>query len=215
MLPRPIFSEEHHIFRDSVRRFIEKEITPHHDQWEKDGIVSRDVWLAAGEAGLLGCSVPEEYGGAGGDFLHTVVVGEELARAEATGPAFHLHSEIVMPYIFHYGTEEQKRDWLPRMIRGEVIGAIAMTEPHAGSDLQAIRTTALKDGNELVINGQKVFITNGIISDLVIVACKTDPEAGAKGTSLVLVERGRDGFERGRNLDKLGWKAQDTAELFF
>ncbi len=215
MLPRPLFSEEHDIFRESVRRFIEKEIEPYHDQWEKDGIVSREVWLKAGEAGLLGCSVPEEYGGAGGDFLHTVVVGEEMARAEATGPAFHLHSEIVMPYIFHYGTEEQKREWLPRMVRGEVIGAIAMTEPHAGSDLQAIRTTALKDGNEWLINGQKVFITNGTISDLIVVACKTDPTAGAKGTSLVLVEGDREGFERGRNLDKLGWKAQDTSELFF
>jgi len=210
-----MFSEDHNIFRESVRRFIAKEIEPFHDQWEKDGIVSRDVWLAAGEAGLLGCSIPEEYGGAGGDFLHTVVVGEELCRAEATGPAFHLHSEIVMPYILHYGTEEQKREWLPKMVTGEVIGAIAMTEPHAGSDLQAIKTTALKDGDDYVINGQKVFITNGTISDLVIVACKTDPTKGAKGTSLILVERGREGFERGQNLDKLGWKAQDTSELFF
>ncbi len=215
MLPRPIFSEDHEIFRSTVRRFIEAEITPYHDQWEKDGIVSREVWLKAGEAGLLGCSIPEEYGGAGGDFLDTVVVGEEMARAEATGPAFHLHSEIVIPYILHYGSDEQKEAWLPPMIRGEVIGAIAMTEPGAGSDLQAIRSTAVLDGNEYVLNGQKVFITNGQLADLVIVACKTDPEKGAKGMSLILCERGREGFERGQNLDKLGWKAQDTSELFF
>ena len=204
MFPRTIYSEEHEVFRQSVRRFCETEIAPHHDQWERDGVISRDAWLKAGERGLLCCSVAEEYGGPGGDFLMSAVVVEELARIGATGPAFPLHSEIVAPYIVHYGTEEQKREWLPRMARGEVLGAIAMSEPAAGSDLQGIQTTALRDGDDFVINGQKVFITNGQLADLVIVVAKTDPAAGGKGTSLILVERGRDGFERGRNLEKIG-----------
>ncbi|MBT6095988.1 MAG: acyl-CoA dehydrogenase [Rhodospirillaceae bacterium] len=215
MIPRIIFSEEHEIFRDSVRRFIEKEITPYHDQWEKDGQVSREVWLAAGTHGFLGCSVPEEYGGPGADFLYTTVLLEEMAINGVTGPGFHLHSEIVIPYILQYGTDEQKRAWLPKMVAGETIGAIAMTEPGAGSDLQGIKTTALRDGDDFVINGQKVFITNGQMADLVIVACKTDPTLGAKGISLIVVERGREGFDRGRNLEKVGWHAQDTSELFF
>ena len=215
MIERTIFNEEHGLFRDSVKRFIEKEIAPHHAQWEKDGQVSREVWLAAGERGFLGCSVPEEYGGPGADFLYTTVLLEEMAGAGYTGPGFHLHSEIVIPYILQYGTEEQKKTWLPKMVTGECIGAIAMTEPGAGSDLQGIKTQAVRDGNELVANGQKVFITNGQMADLVIVACKTDPTLGAKGISLVVVERGREGFERGRNLEKIGWHAQDTSELFF
>jgi acyl-CoA dehydrogenase len=215
MIPRTIFNEEHEIFRESVRRFIEKDITPYHDQWEKDGQVSREVWLAAGEQGFLGCSVPEEFGGPSADFLFTTVLLEEMAAGGVTGPGFHLHSEIVIPYILQYGTDEQKRSWLPKMVSGECIGAIAMTEPGAGSDLQGIKTQAIRDGDELVINGQKVFITNGILSDLVIVACKTDPTLGAKGISLVVVERGSEGFERGRNLEKIGWHAQDTSELFF
>jgi len=215
MIERTIFSEEHELFRDSVKRFVEKEIAPHHAQWEKDGQVSREVWLAAGEQGFLGCSVPEEYGGPGADFLYTTVLLEELAGAGFTGPGFHLHSEIVIPYILQYGTEEQKKSWLPKMVTGECIGAIAMTEPGAGSDLQGIKTQAVRDGNELVVNGQKVFITNGQMADLVIVACKTDPTLGAKGISLVVVERGREGFARGRNLEKIGWHAQDTSELFF
>jgi len=215
MIERTIFNEEHGLFRDSVKRFIEKEIAPHHAQWEKDGQVSREVWLAAGERGFLGCSVPEEYGGPGADFLYTTVLLEEMAGAGYTGPGFHLHSEIVIPYILQYGTEEQKKTWLPKMVTGECIGAIAMTEPGAGSDLQGIKTQAVRDGNELVVNGQKVFITNGQMADLVIVACKTDPTLGAKGISLVVVERGREGFERGRNLEKIGWHAQDTSELFF
>ena len=160
-------------------------------------------------------SVPEEYGGAGGDFLMTVIVAEELARVGATGPGFALHSEIVAPYILHYGSEDQKRDWLPKMATGEVIGAIAMTEPAAGSDLQRIRTTAKMDGNHYVLNGQKVFITNGYTADLVITAAKTDPDEGAKGISLILVPGATEGFERGRNLEKIGWHAQDTAELFY
>ena len=215
MIPRTIFSEEHQMFRDTVRRFVETEIVPHHAQWEKDGQVSREVWLKAGEAGLLCPSVPEEYGGAGGDFLMTVIVAEELARAGTTGPGFPLHSEIVAPYILHYGSEDQKRDWLPKMVTGEAIGAIAMTEPSAGSDLQRIRTTAKMEGNQYVLNGQKVFITNGYTADLVLTAAKTDPAEGARGISLILVPGTTEGFERGRNLEKIGWHAQDTAELFY
>ena len=214
-IPRTIFNEEHEVFRQSVRRFTEEEITPYHEQWERDGQVSREVWLKAGEQGFLCSSVPEEYGGAGADFLFSTILLEEMAYANATGPGFHLHSEIVAPYITHYGTEEQKRKWFPKMISGECITAIAMTEPGAGSDLQGIKTMAIKDGNEYVINGQKVFITNGQMADLVIVACKTNPTEGAKGMSLVIVERGDEGFERGRNLDKIGFHAQDTSELFF
>ncbi len=215
MVARTLFAEEHEIFRETVRRFVEKEIVPHHAKWEKDGQVSREVWHAAGAAGLLCCAVPEEYGGAGADFLYGAIVLEELSRAGTTGPGFHLHSDIVAPYILRYGSEEQKREWLPKMATGETIGAIAMTEPVAGSDLQGIKTRAIRDGNHLVVNGQKVFITNGQMADLVIVAAKTDPKEGARGMSLVLVERGREGFERGRNLEKIGWHAQDTSELFF
>ncbi len=215
MIPRTVYGEEHEIFRRSVRAFVEREIEPYHAEWEDAGEVPREVWLKAGAAGLLLCSVPEEYGGAGADFLFSAVVIEELARIGATGPGFGLHSEIVAPYILHYGSEEQKRTWLPRMARGEVIGAIAMTEPTAGSDLQAIRTTAIADGDDYVINGQKVFITNGYLADLVIVVTKTDPEMKAKGTSLILVEAERAGFDKGRKLNKIGFKAQDTAELFF
>jgi len=215
MIPRRLFGEEHEIFREATRRFVEKEIVPHHAQWEKDGVVSREVWRKAGEAGLLCCTIPEEYGGAGADFLYSVVVLEELARVGATGPAFHLHSEIVAPYILRYGSEEQKRRHLPRFVSGETIGAIAMSEPAAGSDLQGIKTAASRDGDSYVVSGQKIFITNGQLADVVIVACKTDPREGAKGVSLVLVERGREGFARGRNLDKIGYKAQDTSELFF
>ena len=215
MISRTVFSEEHGMFRDSVKRFIDKEIAPNYDQWEEDGQVSRESWLKAGEQGFLCCSVPEEYGGLGADFLYSAVFMEELAYANTTGGGYHLHSEIVAPYILQYGTEEQKQEWLPKMVSGEMIGAIAMTEPGAGSDLQGIKTQAVRDGNELVVSGQKVFITNGQLADLVIVACKTDPTEGAKGISLVVIERGDEGFERGRNLDKIGWHAQDTSELFF
>ena len=215
MAVRGLYREEHEIFRESVRRFVEKEIAPQHEAWEKAGAVSREAWLAAGEAGLLLCSVPEAYGGGGGDFLHSCIVIEELAKVGASGPGFPLHNEIVTPYILHYASEEQKRHWLPKMAKGEAIGAIAMTEPAAGSDLQGIRTTAIADGNHLVLNGQKVFITNGQMADLVIVVCKTDPAEGAKGVSLLLVEGDRAGFSRGRNLEKVGYKAQDTSELFF
>jgi len=215
MLQRPLFTSEHDLFREQVRRFIEREVVPHHARWEAEGIVPRSVWRAAGEAGLLCPAIPEAYGGGGGSRLHSAVLIEEVARAGVSGIGFGLHSDIVAPYILAYGSEEQKRRWLPPMARGEVIGAIAMTEPGAGSDLQAVRATALRDGEELVINGQKTFITNGQNADLVIVVAKTDPSAGAKGTSLVLVETDRAGFKRGRNLEKIGMKAQDTSELFF
>jgi acyl-CoA dehydrogenase len=215
MIPRTIFTEEHEIFRETVRRFVEKEVVPHHAQWEKDGVVSREVWLAAGEAGLLCCEISEEYGGPGGDFLFSSIVTEELGRVGASGPAFHLHSDIVAPYVAAYGSEEQKREWLPKMVSGEVISAVAMTEPSAGSDLQSMRTQAIRDGNHFVINGQKVFISNGQLADLVVLACKTDPNERARGISLMLVEGDREGFTRGRNLEKIGYKAQDTSELFF
>ncbi len=215
MIPRTVYSEEHEMFRASVRRFVENEIVPYHEAWERDGIVSRDVWRAAGENGLLCCDVPEQYGGPGGDFLHIGIVIEELARVEASGPAFHLHSGIVAPYILNYASEAQKKELLPGMCSGELIGAIAMSEPGAGSDLASIRTQAVRDGDDYVIDGQKTFISNGQISDLIVTACKTDPEAGAKGISLIVVRDGDDGFSRGRNLEKVGWKAQDTSELFY
>ncbi len=215
MLPRTLFSPEHELYRDQVRRFVEREIAPHHAEWEKEGIVPRSAWLAAGEAGLLLPAIPDEYGGGGGDRLHSTIVMEELARAGATGPGFGLHSDIVAPYILSYGTEEQKRRYLPRMAKGEVIGAIAMSEPGAGSDLQGVRTTAMPRGNGYVLNGQKTFITNGQNADVVIVVAKTDPTQGAKGITLFLVDGGLPGFSKGRNLEKLGLHAQDTSELFF
>jgi acyl-CoA dehydrogenase len=215
MIPRTLFAEEHEIFRRSVRRFVESEIAPHHAQWEREGVVSREAWLKAGAAGLLCTAIPEAYGGMGGDFRHSVVVLEELSRAGATGPGFNLHSDIIAPYILHYGTEAQKRRWLPPMARGEAIAAIAMTEPSGGSDLQSIRTTAVRQGDEFVINGQKVFISNGQLCDILVLAAKTGPGEGARGISLILVEATRPGFAKGRNLEKVGLKAQDTSELFF
>jgi acyl-CoA dehydrogenase len=215
MLQRSLFDEEHEIFRASVRRFLEQDVTPHHEAWEERGYVDRDVWLRAGELGFLCSSMPEEFGGVDADRRYSAIVMEEIARAGTTGLGFTLHSDIVAPYINRYGSHEQKAEWLPRMARGEVIGAIAMTEPGTGSDLQGVKTSAVRDGNELVINGSKTFITNGWHSDLVVVVTKTDPTAGAKGTSLVLVEAEREGFTKGRRLKKLGLKAQDTSELFF
>jgi acyl-CoA dehydrogenase len=215
MIPRTLFSEMHEQFRNQVRRFIASEITPHHAEWEKAGIVPRALWRKAGEAGLLCTEVPEDYGGGGGDFLFGAIMIEEMARAGTTGPTFYLHSDIVAPYLVRYGTEAQKRRWLPPMATGEVIVALGMSEPSGGSDVQAMRTHARRDGDDYVINGQKVFITAGFNADLVVLACKTDPKAGAKGVSLILVETDRPGFERGRKLEKIGCKAQDTAELFF
>ena len=214
-MTEPLFREEHALFRETARRFVESEVAPHHARWEQQGVVDREVWHKAGEAGLLLTNIPEEYGGGGGDFLTSVVMIEEMMRHVYSGPGFRLHSDIVAPYILHYGSEDLKRAWLPRMARGEVVTAIAMTEPGTGSDLQGVRTTAVRDGNHYVINGQKTFITNGQLADLIVVVCKTDPSAGAKGTSLILVEADRAGFGRGRNLDKIGLKAQDTSELFF
>lgn len=215
MLQRTLFDESHNLFRETAARFVDDHIAPHHAQWERDGQISREAWTKAGDAGLLCTSVPEAYGGPGADFLYGTIVMEELSRIGATGPGFGLHSDIVCPYIIHYGTEEQKREWLPKMVSGEAIGAIAMTEPAAGSDLQGIKTRARTEDDHLVINGQKVFITNGQMCDFVILACKTNPEEGARGVSLVIVETNREGFRRGRNLEKIGWKAQDTSELFF
>ena len=215
MIERTLFSPEHTMFRDTVRRFIEKEIAPHHAQWEEDGVVPRALWHKAGAAGLLCCSVPEEYGGAGADYLYDVVVCEELARAGFTGPGFMIHTDLVATYIRSFGTDEQKRHWLPKMVAGTAIGSLGMTEPHAGSDLKNIRTRAVRDGNDYLINGQKVFISNGQLCDVLVLATKTDSNAGAKGITLFLVEGDRPGFKRGRNLEKLGMKAQDTSELFF
>jgi acyl-CoA dehydrogenase len=210
-----LFKEEHHLFRESAKRFVDEEITPHHARWEKEGVVDRALWTKAGAAGLLCTNIPEEYGGGGGDFLTSVILIEEMMRHVYTGPGFRLHSDIVAPYILNNASEHLKREWLPKMARGEAIGALAMTEPGAGSDLQAIRTTAVRDGNHYVINGQKTFITNGQLADFIVVAAKTDPKAGAKGVSLIIVEADREGFSRGRNLEKIGLKAQDTSELFF
>ncbi len=213
---RELFDEEHEAFRRTVRSFLDKEVIPFHEQWEKDGVVSRDVWLAAGRQGLLGFDVAEEYGGGGTeDFRYNMVLAEEMTLNGIHGPGFPLHNDIILPYITGLGSEEQKRRWLPGCCSGEVVTAIAMTEPGAGSDLQGIRTTALDKGDHYVLNGSKTFISNGILSDLVIVVARTDPEAGAQGISLLVVERGMSGFERGRNLDKVGQHAQDTAELFF
>jgi alkylation response protein AidB-like acyl-CoA dehydrogenase len=215
-MKRQIFTEDHEAFRQTVRTFLAKEVEPHYEQWEKDGIVSREAWLAAGRQGLLGLAVPEEYGGGGnGDFRYAAVLGEEFARAGAAGLALGLHNDIIGPYLTSLATDEQKRRWLPGFCSGEIITAIAMTEPGAGSDLQGIRTTAEDAGDHWVLNGSKTFISNGILADLVIVVARTKPEGGAKGLSLLVVERGMPGFERGRNLDKIGQKSQDTAELFF
>ncbi|MBA4262489.1 MAG: acyl-CoA dehydrogenase [Comamonadaceae bacterium] len=216
MIERSLFNTDHEAFRDSFRRFVDKEITPFHDGWEEQGYVDREVWRAAGENGFLCMTMPEEYGGAGADKLYSVAQMEEISRAGASGIGFGLHSEIVAPYILHYGTEAQKHKYLRLLATGEMVGAIAMSEPAAGSDLQGVKTTAIKqaDGSYL-LNGSKTFITNGWHADLVIVVAKTDPAAGAKGTSLLLVEQGMPGFSKGKRLKKLGMKAQDTSELFF
>jgi alkylation response protein AidB-like acyl-CoA dehydrogenase len=215
MIPRTIFTPDHETFRDSFSRFVAREIAPHHAAWEKQGYVDRAVWAKAGENGFLCMSMPEAYGGADADRLYAVTQFEVLARGGFTGIGFGLHSEIVAPYLLNYGTDEQKQRFLPRLASGELIGAIAMSEPAAGSDLQGIQSTARRDGDHYVLNGSKTFITNGWHADLVIVVAKTNPQAGAKGTSLLLVERGMPGFERGRRLEKVGLKAQDTSELFF
>lgn len=215
MIARELFNDEHDMFRDTVRRFLEREVQPHYAGWEKAGIVPREVWLAAGSLGLLCPTAPVEYGGGGGDFLFSAIVTEEMARAGVTAPAFYLHSDIVAPYLVHHGTEEQKRRYLPRMCTGEVVSALGMSEPSGGSDVKNLRTTAELDGEHYVVNGQKVFITNGHSADLLVLACRTGGVPGARGVSLLLVECDSPGFHRGRRLEKLGCKAQDTTELFF
>ncbi|KAF7654642.1 hypothetical protein LDENG_00067000, partial [Lucifuga dentata] len=214
---RRIFNEEHDVFRESVRRFFQKEVVPYHKEWEKAGQVSREVWEKAGEQGMLGIMVPEEHGGIGGDLFSTVVVWEELMYSNCSGPGFTLHSDIVIPYIINYCTKAQIERFIPNMIAGKCIGAIAMTEPGAGSDLQGVKTYAKRDGSDWILNGNKVFITNGWMSDLVVVIAVTNREAKAvaHGISLFLVEDGMKGFHKGCKLEKIGLKAQDTAELFF
>lgn len=215
MIPRTLFSHEHEQFRESVRKFFEQEAVPFHAQWEKDGHIDRALWSKAGEAGMLCSHIPEEYGGMSADFLYSAVVIEEQSRLGLSGIGFSLHSDIVAPYILHYGSEEQKHKYLPKLVSGELVTAIAMTEPGTGSDLQGVKTTAVLDGDEYVINGSKTFITNGFLADLVIVVAKTDAKAGAKGISLFLVEANTPGFAKGKRLEKVGMKAQDTSELFF
>ena len=215
MIPRTLFDGDLEGFRDSVRKFLEAEAVPYHDQWEKDGQVSRDLWRKAGALGFLCPTMPEQYGGVGADFRYSTVVMEEISRMGLSGIGFSLHSDIVAPYILNYGTEEQKQKYIPKLVSGEMVGAIAMTEPGAGSDLQGVKTSAIKDGDDYILNGSKTFITNGQLADLVIVVAKTDPKEGAKGTSLLLVEADTPGFSKGKNLEKVGMKAQDTSELFF
>ncbi|MBP6902879.1 MAG: acyl-CoA dehydrogenase family protein [Burkholderiaceae bacterium] len=211
---RTVLREDHEQFRTQVRRFVEREIAPQHGAWEEAGRVPLQLWRAAGEAGLLCTSLPAPYGG-GGDFGHAAVIIEELARVNATGVGFSLHSEVVAPYLHAYGTPAQRERWLPAMAAGRCVGAIAMTEPEAGSDLKAIRTSARRDGDHYVLNGQKTYISNGLNAGLVIVVAKTDAARGAKGVSLLVVEDGMPGFARGKALQKIGLRGQDTAELFF
>jgi alkylation response protein AidB-like acyl-CoA dehydrogenase len=217
-MQRTLFNEEHELFRDTFRHFVEKEIAPYNEQWENKGIIDRELWLKAGAQGFLGYNVPEEYGGADADdYCYSAIISEETARvgAMSVGSGIGLHNDIVIPYILAYATPAQKQRWLPGMCSGELISAIAMTEPDTGSDLAAVRTTALREGPVYRLNGQKTFITNGILSDLVIVVAKTNPAMRHKGISLLVVERGQEGFQRGRKLEKIGLRAQDTAELIF
>jgi alkylation response protein AidB-like acyl-CoA dehydrogenase len=215
MIPRTLFSPEHETFRDSVRRFMESEVMPHEERWQEQGYVDRAVWQKAGANGFLCPSMPEDYGGSGADKLYSVILIEEQARANSSSLGFGLHSEIVAPYLLNYGNAHLKNNYLPKMAAGEMIGAIAMSEPGAGSDLQAVKTTAVRKGDRYVVNGSKTFITNGWHSDLVIVVAKTDPAKGAKGTSLIVVDTSMKGFSKGKRLKKMGLKGQDTAELFF
>ena len=215
MITRSVYREDHEMFRATARRFVERECLPRQAEWDAAGCVDRETWQKAGREGLLCTSLPEEYGGGGGDFGHCAVLIEELAAANVSGPGFSLHSDIIAPYILRLGTEEQKRRWLPRCASGDCILAIAMSEPGAGSDLKAVRTTAVLQGEEYLINGSKTFISNGLNCDLVVVVAKTDPAAGAKGVSLFLVEADRPGFKKGHKLAKIGQHGADTAELFF
>lgn len=215
MTLRKVFRDDHEMFRDQVRRFIETEIVPYHAKWERDGIVPKSLWLRAGEEGLLCVTAPEAYGGAGGDFGHSAVLIEELARVNATAVGFTTHSDITVPYLVNYGTEEQKARWLPRLITGELIAVIAMSEPQIGSDLRGMKTKAVRDGDHYILSGQKTFITNGINSGLAIVAAKVEGQANPKDITLFCVEEGTPGFEKGKKLEKIGLRGQDTSELFF
>lgn len=211
-----LLNEELMMFQGSMREFLKREVVPNHEQWEKDGHVPKDIWLKAGENNFLGIDVPEKYGGSGiDDFRYNSVVIEEVWRAGTTCLTFSVTNDLVIPYLLRYANEQQKERWFPKLCSGEIISALGMTEPSAGSDFAAIRTTAKLDGNNYILNGQKTFITNGVTSDLVIVACKTNPDAGHKGMSLLVLERGMEGFERGKEFKKIGLKGQDTAELFF
>ncbi|MFJ4291872.1 acyl-CoA dehydrogenase family protein [Cupriavidus sp. NPDC089707] len=212
---RNVFREDHEQYRTSVHRFFERECAPRQEAWNAAGIVDRETWLKAGREGVLCVTTPAEYGGGGGDFGHAAVIIEEAARTGLSGFGFAVHSFVVAPYITRLGTEEQKQRWLPKICSGETILAVAITEPGSGSDMKACRTTAVRDGDEWVINGSKTFISNGFNADLIMVVCKTDPSAGAKGVSLIFVETDRPGFRRGRKLQKVGQPAADTAELFF
>lgn len=215
-MKRMLFNEEHEMFRQAFRRFVEKEVAPYHEQWEKEGMVAREAWLKAGSQGFLGLDVPEQYGGGGvRDFRYNAIITEELIRVGASGAAFSLHNDVIVPYLVAYSNEEQKQRWLPKVCSGEGITAIAMTEPNTGSDLASVRTTAIREGEHYVLNGQKTFISNGILADIVVVVAKTNPEARHGGMTLFVVERGMEGFNRGRRLEKIGMHAQDTAELFF
>jgi acyl-CoA dehydrogenase len=214
-MERGLFSEEHTIFRRQFQKFLDAEVAPYYDQWEQEGIVPKSAWLKMGANGFLCSWVDEKYGGSGAGLEYSVIMAEEMNRRDFIGLMASLHSNIIVPYIDSFGSEEQKQKWLPGCVTGEIITAIAMTEPNAGSDLAAIRTNAIKDGNDFVINGQKTFISNGLNSNLVIVAVKTDPSAGYKGISLICVEEGTPGFSKGRKLNKMGMHSNDTAELFF
>ena len=217
-LPRTIYEAEHNEFRRTVRNWIESQVVPNHEQWERDGIVPRSVWEDAGMRGFLGIAVPEIYGGGGSDdFRFAAIISEEIGFAGVVGGAhgFTVHNDIVLPYILSLANDEQKMRWLPKMVSGKYIGALAITEPNTGSDMGAIKTTALLDGDEYVVNGSKTFISNGINSDVIVTAVRTSPDLGKKGISLLVIERGMSGFERGRNLEKIGKHSQDTAELFF
>lgn len=214
-MSRTLFNEEHIIFRDSFARFLDKEVVPHYEKWEEDEIIPRQMWRKMGENGYLCPWIEEKYGGLGAGYEYSVIIIEELFRRGITGLLVPLHNDINVHYLHSYGNEEQKQRWLPGCITGDIVTSIAMTEPGAGSDLAAIRTTAVKDGDHYIVNGQKTFISNGVHSDLVIFAAKTDVRAGIKGVSLVCVEDGTPGFSRGRNLKKMGWHSQDTAELVF
>jgi alkylation response protein AidB-like acyl-CoA dehydrogenase len=212
---RNVFREDHEMLRPTARRFFERECVPRQAEWDQAGRTDRETWLKAGREGLLCVSVPAEYGGGGGDFGHSAIVMEEMHRAGISGAGFSIHSDIIAPYIVRLGTEAQKRRWLPSICAGETIMAVCITEPGGGSDVKACRTTAVRDGDEWVINGSKTFISNGLNCDMVMLVCKTDPSAGAKGVSLIMVEADRPGFRRGRKLEKVGQPGADTAELFF